>query len=101
VGYSFGARVAFETGYQLEQAGEEVEHLFLIAPGSPKVRASDELAYRTDAAYREQVYLTILFSVFAGTVSGPLLQECLAVARDEESVAAFVGERFPDLTPSW
>ena len=33
-GYSFGARVAFETAYQLEQAGEQVDHLFLIAPGS-------------------------------------------------------------------
>src|SRR4029450_12702493 len=34
-GYSFGARVAFETAYQLERAGHTVENLFLIAPGSP------------------------------------------------------------------
>ncbi len=96
-GYSFGARVAFETAYQLEQAGADVEHLFLIAPGSPKVRAKDELAYRTDAAYRREVYLTILFSVFAGAVSGPALQECLSVATDEVSLAAWVTQRFSGL----
>jgi thioesterase domain-containing protein/acyl carrier protein len=91
-GYSFGARVAFETAYQLEQAGEEVDHLFLIAPGSPKVRARDKLAYRSDATY-----LTILFSVFAGSITDPALDECLSVARDEESLAAFVARRYPNL----
>jgi thioesterase domain-containing protein/acyl carrier protein len=91
-GYSFGARVAFETAYQLEQAGDQVDHLFLIAPGSPKVRARDKLAYRSDTAY-----LTILFSVFAGSITGPALDECLSVARDEESLAAFVARRYPNL----
>jgi len=91
-GYSFGARVAFETAHQLEQAGEQVDHLFLIAPGSPKVRARDKLAYRSDATY-----LTILFSVFAGSITDPALDECLSVARDEESLAAFVARRYPNL----
>ncbi|WP_338494654.1 thioesterase domain-containing protein [Streptomyces sp. SJL17-4] len=40
-GYSFGARVAFESAHLLEAAGEQVENLFLIAPGSPKVRSSE------------------------------------------------------------
>jgi hypothetical protein len=31
--------VVFETAYQLEQAGGQVEHLFLIAPGSPNLNA--------------------------------------------------------------
>ncbi|MEK8168843.1 thioesterase domain-containing protein [Streptomyces sp. M19] len=39
-GYSFGARVAFEAAYQLERAGQRVEHLFLIAPGSPRVEGA-------------------------------------------------------------
>src|SRR5262249_48026065 len=42
-GYSFGARVAFETAFQLEQAGKEVEHLILIAPGSPKIPGSEDV----------------------------------------------------------
>ena len=96
-GYSFGARVAFEAAYQLEQAGEQVDHLFLIAPGSPKVRVQGKLASRTDAAYRREVYMTILFSVFAGSISDPALHECLSVARDEESLAAFVARRYPSL----
>lgn len=92
-GYSFGARVAFEAAYQLEQAGEQVENLFLIAPGSPKVRAADASTYGTDPSYANQAYVTILFSVFAGAITHPALTECLAVARDEESFAAFVSSR--------
>ncbi len=99
-GYSFGARVAFETAYQLEQAGEQVNYLFLIAPGSPKVRAQHELAYAREPAFRREVYMTILFSVFAGSVTHPALQDCLAVASDEESFAAFISERFGDLDPA-
>ncbi len=86
-GYSFGARVAFEAAHQLEQAGERVEHLFLIAPGSPEVRMKDD----------HLAYATILFSVFAGSISGPALDECLEVARDEESFVAFISQRFKEL----
>lgn len=93
-GYSFGARVAFEAAYQLERSGERVEHLCLIAPGSPKVRAAPE---RHEASYRNEAYLTVLFSVFAGTVSGSLLDECLRVARDEDSFTAFIAASFPEL----
>lgn len=96
-GYSFGARVAFETAYQLEQAGDRVTSLFLIAPGSPAVRSSDGAAYRHETAYRNQAYLTILFSVFAGTVTGPVLEECLRVARDEDSFASFIADRYRHL----
>ncbi|MHC5907217.1 amino acid adenylation domain-containing protein [Streptomyces sp. S6] len=91
-GYSFGARVAFEAAHQLEQAGERVEHLFLIAPGSPEVEADGG-----EADYRDQAYLTILFSVFAGRITGPELRECLRVAHDDESFAAYVSATFPPL----
>ncbi|WTL23158.1 amino acid adenylation domain-containing protein [Streptomyces sp. NBC_01498] len=94
-GYSFGARVAFEAAYQLEQLGERVEQVFLIAPGSPKVGGAG--AEDRVADYTNQAYVTILFSVFTGTVSGPLLDACLAVAKDDESFAAFIGENFPEL----
>lgn len=98
-GYSFGARVAFETAYQLERQGERVENLFLIAPGSPKVRADDAETHGREASYTNPAYLTILFSVFAGTLTGPVLEECLRVVTDEESFAAFISERFTDLDP--
>jgi indigoidine synthase len=84
-GYSFGARVAFETAYQLEQSGAQVADLVLIAPGSPQV--SDT----------ERAYLTILFSVFTGTAGGPLLHEALRTCRDETALARFISARFPDL----
>ncbi|HUQ57304.1 amino acid adenylation domain-containing protein [Lentzea sp.] len=93
-GYSFGARVAFETAYQLEQAGHEVANLFLIAPGSPKVRsdrASDE------ASYDNSAFVTILFSVFAGSITDPKLARCLEIAKDEDSFAAFISSEFRDL----
>jgi len=96
-GYSFGARVAFETAYQLEQAGERVEHLFLIAPGSPKVRTSDDSACSGTPAYSNKAYVTILFSVFAGSITDPALSECLEVAKDDESFAAFICGRLKDL----
>lgn len=50
-------------------------------------------------AYRDQAYLTILFSVFAGTITGPALEECLRVVHDEESFAEFIGARFEGLDP--
>ncbi len=93
-GYSFGARVAFETAYRLEQAGERVENLFLIAPGSPKVRTAE---FRREATYANEAYVTILFSVFAGAISGPLLEKCLEVARDDESFAGFISANIDGL----
>lgn len=96
-GYSFGARVAFETAYQLEQSGERVEHLFLIAPGAPKVRAKDEAVHGSEPSYRNPAYVTILFSVFAGSITDPALDECLKVARDEESFASFIHARSKNL----
>lgn len=96
-GYSFGARVAFETAYRLEQAGERVDHLFLIAPGSPKVDLVDGPVREYEAGYDNKAYVTILFSVFAGTITGPLLERCLAEARDEDTFAAFIHRNFPAL----
>src|SRR5206468_3851286 len=96
LGYSFGARLAFETAYQLERAGERVEHLFLVAPGSPEVRQRDAEQYGTEAHYANRAYLTILFSVFAGSITDPLLDECLEVATDEASFTAFMCDHMPD-----
>jgi amino acid adenylation domain-containing protein len=96
-GYSFGARVAFETAYQLEKAGDVVEELFLIAPGAPRVRGG--AAPGGAASYADRGYLTILFSVFSRTIVGPELEECLRTVRDEASLIAFICKRHGDLAP--
>ena len=96
-GYSFGARVAFEAAWQLEQLGERVERLMLICPGNPKVRGADAGRHGREASYGNPAYVTILFSVFAGTVSGPELRDCLTRAHDEDSFVAFVHDMIPAL----
>ncbi|WP_406690059.1 amino acid adenylation domain-containing protein [Saccharopolyspora sp. ID03-671] len=94
-GYSFGARVAFEAAWQLEQQGEQVEHLMLICPGNPEIAGATSGA--REASYSDTTYLTILFSVFAGTISGPDLDRCLAEVEGEDDFVAFVHERYPSL----
>ncbi|HEY3609203.1 MAG TPA: AMP-binding protein, partial [Pseudonocardiaceae bacterium] len=96
-GYSFGARVAFESAYQLEQCGQQVDHLFLIAPGAPTVRARDELAHGGAPTYANKAYLTILFSVFAGCISGSALERCLATVTDEDGFVSFIATLLPEL----
>ncbi|MER5768594.1 amino acid adenylation domain-containing protein [Streptomyces sp. NPDC001985] len=96
-GYSFGARTAFETAYRLEQAGDRVDHLFLIAPGSPGLETAPTATAGRSGDYRDPAYVTILFSVFAGTVTGPLLTECLRASADEDSFVSFVTGHFPGL----
>ncbi|MEU5835622.1 amino acid adenylation domain-containing protein [Streptomyces diacarni] len=111
-GYSFGARVAFETAWQLEQSGERVEQLFLLAPGSPRVAdalrtapgaagtGTGQAAQGTGVAdFADPVFTTLLFSVFAGTIRSPALEERLHRPTDAESFARFIGRRFPQLDP--
>ncbi|GLZ30338.1 hypothetical protein Lesp02_25270 [Lentzea sp. NBRC 105346] len=93
-GYSFGARVAFETAFQLESAGDEVEHVFLIAPGSPKVRAEGDPA---DASYDNKAFVTILYSVFSGSISDPGVRACLESTKDADTFAEFIAQRFRDI----
>jgi thioesterase domain-containing protein/acyl carrier protein len=90
-GYSFGARVAFEAAFQLEQAGEAVEALHLIAPGSPRL---DLPAEPPGARYDNPAYQAILFSVFAGALNHPALEAWRTSVHDDASLAAFVSQRF-------
>ncbi|MFD5083777.1 amino acid adenylation domain-containing protein [Kitasatospora sp. NPDC058406] len=96
-GYSFGARVAFEAAWQLEQAGRRVDDLLLICPGNPELRKAGGERYGREYSYRNPAYLTILYSVFAGSISGPGLDRCLAEVRDEDGFAAFVHGLMPEL----
>jgi acyl carrier protein len=90
-GYSFGARVAFETAHQLEQAGQVVEALHLIAPGSPRL---DLPATPAGPRYDNPAYSAILFSVYAGALDHPELKAWRQQVRDDASLAAFVSARF-------
>jgi len=96
-GYSFGARVAFEAAHQLEQQGDTVDQLLLIAPGSPVQRT--ERFGRPDGSggYRDPAFVAVLYSVFAGRITGQGVDECVAHTRDEASFVDFVAARFPAL----
>ncbi|MFE3826830.1 amino acid adenylation domain-containing protein [Streptomyces sp. NPDC059092] len=96
-GYSFGARVAFEAARQLEQAGERVEQLFLVAPGQPRLRPEDAVGATGRPDFGDRAFLALLFSVFAGTLSGPRLDQCLSTVGDEDGFVAFVTACFPGL----
>ncbi|MFI7382773.1 amino acid adenylation domain-containing protein [Streptomyces sp. NPDC049813] len=96
-GYSFGARVAFEAAWQLEQAGEKVENLFLICPGNPRLRDHDGRSWGRAASFANPAYVTILFSVFTGAIRGPALDSCLASTHDEDSFTAHIHTLLPAL----
>lgn len=96
-GYSFGARVAFEAAYQLEQAGEQVESVRLIAPGSPKVRMADAKRYGQTPDYNNPAFVTILFSVFAHAIDDPALTDCLREVHNEADFANFICNRYRNL----
>ncbi|MCP9956848.1 non-ribosomal peptide synthetase family protein [Streptomyces sudanensis] len=96
-GYSFGARVAFEAAWQLEQFGEKVDRLLLICPGNPRVRTADGRQWGRESSYANPAYVTILFSVFMGTISGPELDECLERAVDEDAFVEYVHTLLPQL----
>lgn len=103
-GYSFGARVAFEACYQLEQAGDIVDNLYLIAPGSPRVHDEgavqenamygrtlrDECFHNEGMAFNNKKFITILYSVFMGTIKGSKMNECLATVGSREEFITFV-----------
>ncbi|MET7379251.1 amino acid adenylation domain-containing protein [Streptomyces sp. NPDC005526] len=96
-GYSFGARVAFEAAWQLEQFGEKVENLLLICPGNPKVRTEDGQRRGREASFADPAYVTILCSVFVGSAHGPVVRACLRQVTDEDSFVSFVHDRMPAL----
>jgi len=96
-GYSFGARVAFEAAWQLEQAGHEVDALLLLCPGNPKVGQADAARHGREAVFDNPAYLTILFSVFTGRTDGPHLERCLRAVGAEDDFVRFIHELLPAL----
>lgn len=89
-GYSFGTNLAFEAAYQLEQAGEKVERLVLLAPGMLKGLRTDD----SSGDYSNSQLIALLFTVFARNTNDPDLHACLELATDEESFADFISKKF-------
>ncbi len=96
-GYSFGARVAFEVAHQLESSGDEVESLYLIAPGSPKLQSKVELKSNKKPSFLNQAFVTILYSVFTRKITGDELSECLKESKDKDSFVNFICSRYQQL----
>ncbi|KAG8154211.1 amino acid adenylation domain-containing protein [Burkholderia catarinensis] len=97
-GYSFGAGVAFEAAHQLEQQGEQVESLVLIAPGRAQIGLSPSALDDDYPVYGDPALVALLFSVFARGAGDADLAECLAFTRDEASFADFIRSRHPGLS---
>lgn len=96
-GYSFGARVAYETAWQLEQAGQKVERLVLLAPGSPGLAFAEPLSRDEEVLFANPAFLTILLSVFAREIDPELSRACLLAVHTRAGFVEFVAARFPTL----
>ncbi|PCF93918.1 amino acid adenylation domain-containing protein [Vreelandella nigrificans] len=93
-GYSFGARVAYETAWQLEQIGEPVSELVLLAPGSPKLPYTEPVSREQKVLFENPAFLTILLSVFAHDIEAELTSDCLASVRSRADFVSFIGSHF-------
>lgn len=95
-GYSFGARVAFEAAWQLEQAGETVDALLLVCPGNPSIEPHPDLLVTVgagkDASWTNARYLTILGSVFTGTAGGPAAERLVREVVGLDSFITYIDE---------
>ncbi|MEV8313463.1 amino acid adenylation domain-containing protein [Streptomyces sp. NPDC059900] len=96
-GYSFGARVAFETARQLEQAGQTVDEVILLAPGKPPVEAGAETSAAAKVSFTDPAFVSILYSVFAASLEPAAVAACLASTHDEDSFVACICEKFEHL----
>ncbi|MGW6311870.1 amino acid adenylation domain-containing protein [Streptomyces sp. NPDC055099] len=96
-GYSFGSRVAFAVARELEQAGERVDEVILLAPGKPPVEARAGAPAEPTVGFTDPVFVSILYSVFAANLEPAAVAHCLASTHDEESFIACVCDRFEHL----
>lgn len=101
LGYSFGARVAFEAAAQLERAGHAVDRVVLVAPGSPLTELSPGNPADGRADFDDPYFVQVLLSVFIGTVKDQeTLADCRAQAADLDGFCAFISQVRPELPPA-
>lgn len=79
----------------LEKQGDVVDRLVLIAPGSPTLGVDPKPDAPTP--YQDPAFVTLLFSVFAGTITGPDVDECIRHTYDRESFLDFLRARRTDI----
>lgn len=100
VGYSFGARIAYETAFQLEQRGEVVDNLFLIAPGSPTLTQRAISPSVQSPTFDNPDYVSVLLSVFTRQLGGPELVQCLQRVGDSERFKEFAKKLVSNVPPT-
>ncbi|WP_174873177.1 amino acid adenylation domain-containing protein [Vogesella oryzae] len=96
-GYSFGARVAYEVAHQLEQQGETVSQLVLLAPGSPQLPYAEPVSRDESVLFANPAFLSILLSVFAHDINPALNADCLQRVDNRTAFIRFVEEKFPTI----
>jgi amino acid adenylation domain-containing protein len=99
-GYSFGARVAYEVAYQLEQMGESVERLVLLAPGSPLLPYAEPVSRDEAVLFANPAFLTILLSVFSHEIDPSLSSECRVTVHSRAAFVDFATAKFPSMDAS-
>jgi amino acid adenylation domain-containing protein len=96
-GYSFGARVAYAVAYQLEQRGETVSELVLLAPGSPQLPYAEPISQNENELFINPAFLTIVLSVFAHDINPALNTDCLSRVKTRSDFISFIEEKFPTI----
>lgn len=94
IGYSFGARVAFEAAYQLERDGDHVDRVVLIAPGSPNI-ADAAIDPAGHGLYADERFVRVLYSVFFTRTDGPHADRVVHDTSDRTSFLAAIREDLP------
>ncbi|HET9059450.1 MAG TPA: amino acid adenylation domain-containing protein [Acidimicrobiales bacterium] len=113
IGYSFGARLAFEVAREVERRGHLVQGLVLVAPGQPGIPQSllganghadpmgapnvASVPARHRAEFSDPRFVAVALSVFAGRIDEGLVRQAMARVGDEQSFVAFASEVFHDL----
>ncbi|MDE1473033.1 amino acid adenylation domain-containing protein [Xenorhabdus bovienii] len=97
-GYSFGTILAFEAAYQLEQLGEKVEELVLIAPGMTKGHSLQLQSSDKSSGYENKSLVSLLFSVFSRSSDDQDLLEYLDYVNDEDDFASLISKRHSGLS---
>lgn len=91
-GYSFGAQIAYETCYLLEQLGNQVSEVVFIAPGMPNINNSivDDCKTANEASFLNKKFVAILFSVFMRSIDYQLLNDCIHQCHNEDSFINYI-----------
>ncbi len=90
-GYSFGAKVAFEAAWQLEQAGRKIDQLVMLCPGNPKIAsATQHIPGPRRAKISNLEFVNVLVSIFVGRIDPAISDACIREVDDFEGFVEFI-----------